>query len=139
MQMKKEDYEVPLMSTLNTGQSHMAPHMGHPQGVGPNEALAHTGQLGLDHMAMAVGRDLLGMAAHPHMNPHMAGHQQLGAGGGGGQVSMDAKSSTRSISPPMIPCGLTDTELVSLSVRELNKQLKNKGLNKDEMGTMKQR
>ena len=132
MQMKKEDYEVPLMSTLNTSQPHMASHMGaHPQAVG-NEALAHTGQLGLDHMAMAVGRDLLGMAAHPH---HMAGHQQLG----GGQVSMDAKSSTRSISPPMIPCGLTDTELVSLSVRELNKQLKNKGLNKEEMGTMKQR
>ena len=138
MQMKKEDYEVPLMSTLNTGQAHMGTHMGgaHPQSLAGNEALAHTGQLGLDHMAMAVGRDLLGMAGHhPH---HMAGHPG-GQLGGGGQVSMDAKSSTRSISPPMIPCGLTDAELVSLSVRELNKQLKNKGLNKEEMGTMKQR
>merc|ERR1712073_213876 len=71
------------------------------------------------------------------MGHQMAGGSGMGVGGGGN--NMDAESSTRSISPPMIPCGLTDTELVSLSVRELNKQLKNKGLNKEEMGTMKQR
>merc|ERR1719336_3293256 len=94
---------------------------------------------------------LLGMAGHPAGSAsaaHMGGQGMPpgmpGMGGGGiasgmGQLSMDAKSTTRSISPPMIPCGLNDTELVSLSVRDLNKQLKNKGLNKEEMGTMKQR
>jgi len=39
----------------------------------------------------------------------------------------------------MIPCGISDEQLVTLTVRELNKQLKMRGLNKEEMGTMKQR
>ena len=57
-------------------------------------------------------------------------------GGGGG---MKSNQSTRSISPAMIPCGISDEQLVTLTVRELNKQLKMRGLNKEEMGTMKQR
>merc|ERR1719450_1344354 len=110
MQMKKEDYEVPLMPSLNSGQ-HMGPMgvsgpHGGPQASAHDPHLAHTGHtgLGLDHMA------LLGMA-HPHA--HMGGPHQMAGGGamGVGGNNMDAKSSTRSISPPMIPCGLTDTEL----------------------------
>jgi len=113
-EMKKEDYEVPLMPNLGQHHPHShAPHVSHLQGVTGHDHLVHQHQLGLEHMPMlATG------------NHH---------------VNMDAKSSTRSISPPMIPCGLTDEQLVTLSVRELNKQLKNKGLTKDEMGTMKQR
>ena len=57
-------------------------------------------------------------------------------GGGGG---IKSNQSTRSISPAMIPCGISDEQLVTLTVRELNKQLKMRGLNKEEMGTMKQR
>ena len=56
-------------------------------------------------------------------------------GGGAGK----SNQSIRSISPAMIPCGITDEQLVTLTVRELNKQLKMRGLNKEEMGTMKQR
>ena len=52
---------------------------------------------------------------------------------------MKSNQSTRSISPAMIPCGISDEQLVTLTVRELNKQLKMRGLNKEEMGTMKQR
>ena len=149
-EMKKEDYEVPLMPNL--GQHH--PHHPHLAAIGGgggqggvvgvsggNEHLVHhphhQSQLGLDHMS-TMGRDLLNMGVPPHGG-------QLPPGGGGpvgglgGPLSMDNKSTTRSISPPMIPCGLTDEQLVTLSVRELNKQLKNKGLNKEEMGTMKQR
>lgn len=59
----------------------------------------------------------------------------ISAGGGAGK----SNQSVRSISPAMIPCGITDEQLVTLTVRELNKQLKMRGLNKEEMGTMKQR
>ena len=59
----------------------------------------------------------------------------ISAGGGAGK----SNQSIRSISPAMIPCGITDEQLVTLTVRELNKQLKMRGLNKEEMGTMKQR
>ena len=36
-------------------------------------------------------------------------------------------------------CGITDEELVTLSVRDLNRQLKMRGLNRDEIVQMKQR
>ena len=48
-------------------------------------------------------------------------------------------SSHRPISPPLVQCGINDEELVSLSVRDLNRQLKMRGLNRDEIVTMKQR
>ena len=57
----------------------------------------------------------------------------------GGGSAGKSNQSIRSISPAMIPCGITDEQLVTLTVRELNKQLKMRGLNKEEMGTMKQR
>ena len=47
--------------------------------------------------------------------------------------------SHRPISPPLVQCGINDEELVSLSVRDLNRQLKMRGLNRDEIVTMKQR
>merc|ERR1719245_1313179 len=127
----KDDYEVPLMATSSANAA-ASQYMGHGQDQQLAQAAA-AHHMGLDHMA------LLGMAGHPAGSASAA---HMGGGGiasGMGQLSMDAKSTTRSISPPMIPCGLNDTELVSLSVRDLNKQLKNKGLNKEEMGTMKQR
>ena len=114
LSMKKEDYEVPLMPNLGQQPHHLG------QGVGHD--LVHPHQLGIEHSMPGMSRELLNVSSHI-----------------GGGVNMDGKSSTRSVSPPMIPCGLTDEQLVTLSVRELNKQLKNKGLNKDEMGTMKQR
>ena len=38
-----------------------------------------------------------------------------------------------------LQCGITDEELVTLSVRDLNRQLKMRGLNRDEIVQMKQR
>ena len=38
-----------------------------------------------------------------------------------------------------VQCGITDEELVTLSVRDLNRQLKMRGLNRDEIVQMKQR
>ena len=40
---------------------------------------------------------------------------------------------------PILQCGITDEELVTLSVRDLNRQLKMRGLNRDEIVQMKQR
>jgi len=57
-----------------------------------------------------------------HMSQHMAGGKN-----------------TRPISPPIIQCGISDEELVTLSVRDLNRQLKMRGLNRDDIVTMKQR
>ena len=45
----------------------------------------------------------------------------------------------RPISPATIQCGISDDELVSLSVRDLNRALKMRGLTRDEIVTMKQR
>ena len=39
----------------------------------------------------------------------------------------------------LFQCGITDEELVTLSVRDLNRQLKMRGLNRDEIVQMKQR
>ena len=39
----------------------------------------------------------------------------------------------------MFQCGITDEDLVTLSVRDLNRQLKMRGLNRDEIVQMKQR
>ena len=38
-----------------------------------------------------------------------------------------------------LQCGITDEDLVTLSVRDLNRQLKMRGLNRDEIVQMKQR
>ena len=42
-------------------------------------------------------------------------------------------------SSPWLQCGITDEDLVTLSVRDLNRQLKMRGLNRDEIVQMKQR
>ena len=60
-------------------------------------------------------------------------------GGLGGGVGAGGGKGLRPISPPTIQCGITDEELVTLSVRDLNRQLKMRGLNRDEIVTMKQR
>merc|ERR1712038_2175041 len=54
-------------------------------------------------------------------------------------LHLGAGKSTRPVSPPMIQCGITDEDLVTLSVRDLNRQLKMPGLNRDEIVQMKQR
>ena len=59
--------------------------------------------------------------------------------GGSGKSESHPLSSHRPISPPLIQRGINDEELVSLSVRDLNRQLKMRGLNRDEIVTMKQR
>ena len=64
-------------------------------------------------------------------------HVGVGIGGVGGGVG--GGKGLRPISPPTIQCGITDEELVTLSVRDLNRQLKMRGLNRDEIVTMKQR
>ena len=43
------------------------------------------------------------------------------------------------VSNPSLQCGITDEDLVTLSVRDLNRQLKMRGLNRDEIVQMKQR
>ena len=43
------------------------------------------------------------------------------------------------LSNPLLQCGITDEDLVTLSVRDLNRQLKMRGLNRDEIVQMKQR
>merc|ERR1719210_1608643 len=57
----------------------------------------------------------------------------------GSSFSMSAGKGARPVSPAMIQCGITDEELVTLSVRDLNRQLKMRGLNRDEIVQMKQR
>merc|ERR1712241_1037981 len=47
--------------------------------------------------------------------------------------------SVRSMSPVKINCGISDEELVTLSVRDLNRHLKIRGLTRDEIVQMKQR
>ncbi|CAB4063883.1 MAFF_G_K [Lepeophtheirus salmonis] len=96
---------------------------------------------------------------HPHSHPSHPGSQQnpqppshllpsLQQQHGQQQQHQSSSSSTpgdsgglnsRPISPAMIQCGITDEELVSLSVRDLNRQLKMRGLNREEIVTMKQR
>jgi hypothetical protein len=65
---------------------------------------------------------------HHDVNMDVSG---IGAVGGG--------KGSRPISPNLIQCGISDEELVTLSVRDLNRQLKMRGLNRDEIVTMKQR
>jgi hypothetical protein len=52
---------------------------------------------------------------------------------------LDSGKGSRPISPNLIQCGISDEELVTLSVRDLNRQLKMRGLNRDEIVSMKQR
>merc|ERR1712088_1101621 len=47
--------------------------------------------------------------------------------------------SVRSMSPVKINCGISDEELVTLSVRDLNRHLKIRGLTREEITLMKQR
>jgi hypothetical protein len=47
--------------------------------------------------------------------------------------------SVRSLSPVRINCGVSDEELVALSVRDLNRHLKIRGLTREEITLMKQR
>ena len=47
--------------------------------------------------------------------------------------------SVRSLSPVKINCGVSDEELVALSVRDLNRHLKIRGLTREEITLMKQR
>ena len=46
---------------------------------------------------------------------------------------------THHTNPLILQCGITDEDLVTLSVRDLNRQLKMRGLNRDEIVQMKQR
>merc|ERR1712141_399527 len=46
---------------------------------------------------------------------------------------------TRPLSPSKINCGISDEELVTLSVRDLNRHLKIRGLTREENTLMKQR
>ncbi len=62
-----------------------------------------------------------------------------GSGGGGPGTSSTSGKGPRPISPAIIQCGITDEELVTLSVRDLNRALKMRGLTRDEIVTMKQR
>ena len=45
----------------------------------------------------------------------------------------------RPMSPSKINCGISDEELVTLSVRDLNRHLKIRGLTREEITLMKQR
>ena len=67
-------------------------------------------------------------------------HQDVGLNvndlGGGG---MSSGKGSRPISPNLIQCGISDEDLVTLSVRDLNRQLKMRGLTRDEIVSMKQR
>merc|ERR1711997_338990 len=47
--------------------------------------------------------------------------------------------SVKSMSPVKINCGISDEELVTLSVRDLNRHLKIRGLTREEITLMKQR
>merc|ERR1712079_412492 len=47
--------------------------------------------------------------------------------------------SVRSMSPVKINCGISDEELVTLSVRDLNRHFKIRGLTREEITLMKQR
>lgn len=54
----------------------------------------------------------------------------------------DGRKGDRKILPPLSPCpfvDITDDDLVSISVRDLNRQLKLRGLNREEIVRMKQR
>ena len=61
----------------------------------------------------------------------------MDVGGMGGPVG--GGKGSRPISPNLIQCGISDEELVTLSVRDLNRQLKMRGLTRDEIVSMKQR
>ncbi|XP_059091614.1 transcription factor Maf-like isoform X2 [Tigriopus californicus] len=115
------------------------PHLGGGPGLGNNGGPSGSG----NHPGSGGGGASGGGSADP------GGLHQLTSAGPAGPAnassgsvltggSMDGKLS-RPISPAMIQCGITDEELVTLSVRDLNRQLKMRGLNRDEITTMKQR
>ena len=78
--------------------------------------------------------------------PHQQQQQQQAMYGGCSPLSAAAAAAAaaagkvmRPISPATIQCGINDEELVTLSVRDLNRALKMRGLTRDEIVTMKQR
>jgi len=100
---------------------------------GPRSGLA-----GMDQLGAALGQsmDPLGRPLTHTGLPHSSlGMTSLS----GSSFSMSAGKGARPVSPAMIQCGITDEELVTLSVRDLNRQLKMRGLNRDEIVQMKQR
>merc|ERR1712141_779396 len=54
------------------------------------------------------------------------------------QIQRD-QNPNRPVSPNKIQCGISDEELVTLSVRDLNRHLKIRGLTREEITLMKQR
>ena len=52
---------------------------------------------------------------------------------------MQNNPNNRPMSPAKINCGISDEELVTLSVRDLNRHLKIRGLTREEITLMKQR
>ena len=55
------------------------------------------------------------------------------------QQQQQQPSNSRPMSPAKINCGISDEELVTLSVRDLNRHLKIRGLTREEITLMKQR
>ena len=54
------------------------------------------------------------------------------------QQQQQQQQPNRPMSPSKIQCGISDEELVTLSVRDLNRHLKIRGLNREEITLMKQ-
>jgi len=94
------------------------------------------GATGSDYLGRSLGTDHMGRSLGAPLGPmvSLSGSSQLGSG-----IHISAGKGTRPVSPAMIQCGITDEELVTLSVRDLNRQLKMRGLNRDEIVQMKQR
>jgi len=86
---------------------------------------------GLDHLGISSA---YGGAANGSLST-MTGNLTSAVGG----LHISTGKGSRPVSPPMIQCGITDEDLVTLSVRDLNRQLKMRGLNRDEITQMKQR
>ena len=55
------------------------------------------------------------------------------------QQQQQQQQPNRPMSPSKIQCGISDEELVTLSVRDLNRHLKIRGLTREEITLMKQR
>jgi len=102
---------------------------------------------GMDQLGVALGgttgSDYLGRSlGNEHMGRSLGGAPlgpMVSLSGSSQGLHISAGKGTRPVSPAMIQCGITDEELVTLSVRDLNRQLKMRGLNRDEIVQMKQR
>lgn len=85
-------------------------------------------------MGLSPSMEHLGISS-----PYGAGGGNLSLAGNITQGMYNPGKGSRPVSPPMIQCGITDEDLVTLSVRDLNRQLKMRGLNREEIAQMKQR